>query len=349
MRQHKTVHLTGHAGTLRRILLLLLLCMAAGSGSLVFGASDSGASETSSALEGDAFLCENPGWFPEEFALKDHTVFTYDGLYYLASTYLASDDYEEQFAYASSPDLCHWTDLGGILSERTPGTWDEFRIWAPYVYEEDGVYYLYYTGVTRGFAQSIMLATSTDPSESHSWQPQGVVFQPSHPEAVWAGSDAWSDCRDATVLKKGLVYRMYYTGLDESGGIVGVAKATSPLGPWYDWGAIADTTPGSVPESPTLASHDGLYWLFYSDAGPAGWGQVYRHGETPFGPWSKQYVWRPGWAHEIWTGLDGKSYTSFVSDGGVGIRRYIGPEYYDPAHPFVGAAAYHAFLPVVLH
>ena len=45
-----------------------------------------------------------------------------------------------QFAYARSADLCNWETLTPILAERVPESWDENVIWAPFVYEEAGVF-----------------------------------------------------------------------------------------------------------------------------------------------------------------------------------------------------------------
>ena len=48
-----------------------------------------------------------------------------------------------------------------------PGHWDNAKVWAPDIKEVDGVYYMFYTGVTNqpgAYAayQRIGLATSTD-------------------------------------------------------------------------------------------------------------------------------------------------------------------------------------------
>ena len=84
--------------------------------------------------------CENPGWFPTEFGLKDHSIFWYDGYYYIVSIFLPPED---RFAYARSDNFCDWEVLSPILTERIPGAWDEMSIWAPFVFEEDGNYFHY--------------------------------------------------------------------------------------------------------------------------------------------------------------------------------------------------------------
>ena len=286
--------------------------------------------------------CPQPGWFPTTFGLKDHSVFWYDGYYYLVANYIPG---EYQFAYARSADFCTWQDMTPVLAERTPGAWDERGVWAPFVYEEGGTYYMYYAGVTLAFAQSIMLATSTNPADPASWQPQGVIFQPTHLGMIWGGFNTWSDCRDPTMLKVGDIYYLYYTGLDQEGGIVGVATASSPLGPWTDWGAIL-TLPNGMPESSTLTAHGGSYYLFYHDTSQ---GERFRIGPGPTGPWTDAYVFAPGWAHEVWQGQDGYSYTSFLTDYTVTISRLTWDTFYNPPHPFIGENVYHLMLPLIVH
>jgi predicted GH43/DUF377 family glycosyl hydrolase len=291
--------------------------------------------------------CDPLGWFPDAFGLKDHTVFSYEGSYYIVATYLGDDAYEDQFAYAVSSDLCHWQDLGGILKDRPPGGWDEYRIWAPYVFQEGGIYYMYYTGVTHAFAQSIMLATSTNPVDPSSWQRQGVVFQPSHPGSVWGGFSTWSDCRDPTVVKVDALYYLYYTGLDVSGGIVGLATAPSPLGPWVDWGAVV-TTPDTMPESPTVVSYGELYYLFYNEVAQGGEREVYSYGPAPGGPWKGPSPFHDGWGHEIWIGLADEFYTSYLTDHAITIQRLVWDDAYDPPRPFVGESIYSVLMPIIV-
>jgi len=179
-------------------------------------------------------FCEKPGWFPTEFGLKDHTLFRYDSFYYIASIYLPG---ETQFAYGRSQDLCTWEELPPILDIRTVGTWDEFRIWAPHVIIKDDTYYLYYTGVTNDFTQSIMLATSTNPADSLSWQIHGMIFQPDHDQMIWQ-VETWADCRDPMVILIDQTYWLFYTGRDVTGGIIGAATSSTPIGPWTDQGAL---------------------------------------------------------------------------------------------------------------
>lgn len=286
------------------------------------------------------FPCEKPGWFPNEFGLKDHSLFWHEGFYYLVSIYLPG---ETRFAYGRSPDLCTWEELTPVLSEREPGTWDEYRIWAPYVYSEAGTYYLYYTGVTNEFTQSILLASTNHPDDPHSWQIQEMIFQPNHTGMVWQAG-AWADCRDPQVIKMGDLYYLIYTAADVQGGIIGIATSLSPGGPWLDWGAIYGPLPENMPESPALYFHDGYFYLFFH---PSGASEQYLLGPTIAGPWSGPYFLFPGWAHEVWQGQDAETYTSYLTDYTITIASITWNSFFYPPRPVIGNQSYQFALPMI--
>lgn len=294
--------------------------------------------------------CDSLGWFPAEFGLKDHSVFRFGETYYLVSTVLPE---ESSFAYARSKDLCHWEVLEPILKDRVPHTWDEQRVWAPSVYEEDGLYYLYYTGVTDETTQSILAAVSSDPSDPTSWKPQRTLFQPNHPGMVWT-KGGWADCRDPFVTKVGDRYYLLYTGRDEAGGMIGLAVASSPLGPWDDQGSILtlsgpDRSAQVMPESPGVLQHEGVFYLYYHDTE---WGEQVStsraSADKPLsGPWSPPRSLRPGWAFEFWPGAEGKTYASYLTDYSVSISPVSWDTYYTPPQPYLGEAIHHLRLPLL--
>jgi hypothetical protein len=286
--------------------------------------------------------CERLGWFPEDFGLKDHHVFWFDGYYYLISNYLPG---ESRFAYARSVDFCHWERLADVLPVEASVAGENMKaVWAPFVYVEDGIFYLFYSGVTRDFTQRILLAVTENPADPSSWQEQGVIFQPDHADMIWLDG-GWADCRDPMVFKSDGHYYLYYTGMDVNGGIVGVAKATSPEGPWRDWGAIISPIAGGVPESATVASYAGAYYLFYNDTS---FGEVFRIGASPTGPWLEPQHFIPGWAHEVWQDVDGQWYTSYLTSATVTISPLAWDDFYDPVWPFIGENAFHVLLPFFL-
>jgi hypothetical protein len=290
--------------------------------------------------------CASPGWWPRGFSLKDHTVFAHQGVYYLASIFQSPTHVEDRFAYARSVDLCAWEELDPILAERVPGAWDEWRVWAPFVFQENGVYYLFYTGVTADATQSILLATTTNPADPSAWQPQGVVFQPAHAGMVWPGRGAWSDARDPAVVRSGDRYYLYYTGRDAGGGIIGMATADDPAGPWRDWGAVL-TAPGAMLESAGLVDRRGWRYLHYHRV-LDGAGSRWQAGPTHAGPWSAPRPLSPGWAHEFWTAADGRWMASYVVTTGVAIRPLAWDDAADPPGFFIGAdAVKHLWLPSI--
>jgi len=251
--------------------------------------------------------CAQPGWFPEHVGLKDHTVFWFDGYYYLASIYLPSQSH--RFAYARSRDLCNWDELDPILTEVELPEWDGMDIWAPFVIERDNLYYMFYTGVTWNMTQRIMLAISTNPAQPSSWFSMGAVFRPEHLGMKWIPG-GWADCRDASILEKDGVFYMYYTGSDLEGGILGVATSSSLLGPWSDQGAVIGPLKGEMMESPIVVFLDRVFYLFYNHTRRS---EYYRVAESPVGPWSDPTPLEPGWAHEVWQARHGEWYTSYLT------------------------------------
>ncbi len=290
--------------------------------------------------------CATPGWFPTDFGLKDHTIFWYDGYYYLVSIYLPSED---RFAYGRSVDLCSWETLPAILSTGLHGAQDDYKIWAPSVYVEAGVYYLYYTGVSQNYTQTIFLAISTNPDpysgqEAGSWQPQESFFQPQHIDMLWQAG-TWADCRDPNVINVGNLYYLYYTGRDTAGGIIGLAIATSPYGPWMDWGSILPPDPQNMLESSTIVQYKNAFYLFYHIPYQH---EVFRVGGSPAGPWFTPETFQPGWAHEVWQDTQGGWFTSFLTDYTVTISPLTWDDFASPPRPWISAKLQHQFLPVTL-
>lgn len=287
------------------------------------------------------FPCENPGWQPAGFELQDHSIFQHGQDYYLVSNHLYPDD---RFAYARTQDFCSWEDLTPILDGRTPGAWDEKAVWAPFVFVEGDLYYLFYTGVTEALTQSILLATTRDPSDPDSWEPQGLVFQPDHPGMVWSDG-AWADCRDPMVVEIAGVYHLYYTGRDQGGGIVGLATAPSAAGPWTDHGAVIPPDPAAMPESASLVRYGGGHYLFYTRSYL---GAAFRYGDDPQGPWRDPLPFQPGWAHEFWQDSGGGWFTSYLTNHAVTVAPLTWDGSHLPPWPIIGEEVFPLRLPLLL-
>ena len=215
--------------------------------------------------------------------------------------------------------------------------------------EENGVFYMFYTGVTHNFAQSIMLATSTNPADPNSWNEQGMIFQPTHEGAVW-DTGTWANCRDPDVILVDGVYYLYYTGQDETGGIVGVASAPDPAGLWTDLGAVIDPTPGYVFESPIVVPNQDFFYLVYHKNIPGQSKGVYSLiSESPIGLYREPILLFPGWAHEIWRDTQDNLRISYLTNNTVTIATLSWNELFHPPRPFIGEQVYNFFLPIMVH
>lgn len=287
--------------------------------------------------------CSQPLTLPG-MKLKDHTLFSYQGFYYITTIQIdrelqkimQDDRGEYSFGYARTRDFCNWERMGtSLAAERSQ---DEEYIWAPHVFAEHGTFSLFYTQVNPNIAQSIALATSTNPADPDSWQKHGIVFQPQHEGMVYPWPHAWADARDPMVLKYEDTYYMYYTGQDKTGGIVGLASASNLQGPWSDQGAIFKTPAGVMPESPFVFCRQGTCYLFYNLAtiGGGGDGPHWRWAPTPTGPWQDPVALAPGWAHDGY--FDGAHYlVSYVINDGeaIGVAPLQWDDSVTPPTPYI--------------
>jgi hypothetical protein len=160
---------------------------------------------------------------------------------------------------------------------------------------------------------------------------------------VWEAGQ-WADCRDPTVIKIDQLYYLYYAGRDLAGSIIGMATAPTPEGPWTDHGSILDPDPRVVFESPTVTSFAGVFYLVYTLSGSGGY---FRVGASPAGPWGIAIPFRPGWAHEIWQGVSGEWFTSYLTDYTVTISSVTWDAFFEPPYPTIGSSVQHLFLPIL--
>lgn len=182
---------------------------------------------------------------------------------------------------AVSTDLQEWHDLG-ILLEPSTNDWESGRICAGCTYEEDGVYYLFYSAGGKAAPylkdEAIGLATSKD---GVSWQRQSDGY-PLHPDArhPWYGSSNWTDhfhWRDPYAFKdprSGRYYLFICASAATPGnfqGCVGLAVADRVAGPYEilapvvtPTAASADNWPYYHMERPQVFYKDDRYHLLFS-------------------------------------------------------------------------------------
>lgn len=210
---------------------------------------------------------------------KDFTLVKKDGIYHLFyirhNTAVPFDSTENDFGHATSNDLFHWFQQPPILASQ-PDHWDNAHVWAPSIVESDGLYWMFYTGV------------STVPGEYNQTQQLGIAVSSDLWNWTWVGGPfyqstytSWSPWRPldpALAFRDPFVMRdpahpgywlMYYTATyaaDTAATVVGVATADADLTVWEDVKPLLitwrDYTYNQLTESPHVFEHDGRWFLF---------------------------------------------------------------------------------------
>lgn len=218
---------------------------------------------------------------PTGYRAKDFALIKHQGLYHLFYTRrnvnAAPDSTENDLGHAISSDLISWTQLAPVLPAR-PGKWDNLHIWAPHIIKADGIFYMYYTGVTYvpgqyQYYQRIGLATSTD-LENWNRMDEPVFSCDLAPWTYCDPLNASTSVRDAFVMPDetapGEYWMFYSTSLagDSTSMIAGKAWNDDLTAPWYDIGPLDVTgqavTGSALCESAHLFEHDGLWFLMWT-------------------------------------------------------------------------------------
>lgn len=291
-----------------------------------------------------SWMLPSPGWRSKDFSIVKR-----EGLYHIFWTRTSIADpngvTETALGHAVSWDLYNWTQRDSVIPVR-PGEWDHHRIWAPHVVESDGVWYMFYTGVTDqpgsyAFHQRTGLAVSTD---LDTWT---RVDEPIYDcgDIPWSYCDpllpAGGNLRDVFVMQdpdeagRWLMYQTAIPASDPVRYVVDVAATVDGFESWEDvgplWTTYHATTGRELCESPHLFSHDGTwYLLFTTNAGnPLAWAT----GSSPTGDlatWSYRGTLSSmlGFDTQFWFASehlrDGDvDYLAFVNFDRVDVRRMV--------------------------
>ena len=147
------------------------------------------------------------------------------------------------------------------------------------------------------------------------------------------------------MIKDGGQYYLFYTAFSLRGAVIGLATSQNPAGPWNDLGPVAFTSFGQTAlESPAIYAREGWFYLFYNHVN---YGEEYQVSQSLTGPWSPGGILTPGWAHEIWTGRDGLTYTSYLTDYTVTISPLAWDAYLTPSRPMIGGYSSPLLLPLM--
>jgi hypothetical protein len=160
--------------------------------------------------------------------------------------------------------------------------------------------------------------------------------------------NAWADCRDPHVIFADGLFYLFYTGLDTTGGIVGVASAPAPSGPWTDLGTVITPIPGHVFESPNVFFRESTYYLIYHETvAGISQGTSSQVNVTPDSLFSQPLPLGPTWAHEFWLDAENNWYTSYLTTYSISISPVTWNPYGQPPRPFLGDEIFFNFIPIV--
>lgn len=270
----------------------------------------------------DPSIGENEPWY-----INDHCfIYGSDSMWHLFGITHAEPANpldERNFAHARSKSLLSapWEKLPYALSYKPEAPWNETHLWAPYVIEQKGIYYMFYcAGDPDSTRYKIHLATSSD---LFNW-----TRHPANPMVV----DGF-DARDPFILRVGDQWVMYYTAnvLPTGGNHIVAYQTSNDLIKWGNRGiAYVDPafgTYGGPTESPFVVKRGKRYYLFIGPRGGYDETDVFVS-EDPF-HWSVENKCGhlPSHAAEVIQDLDGKWYVSRCGWGRGGV--YLAPLYWN--------------------
>lgn len=180
---------------------------------------------------------------------------------------------EVSFGHATSRDLSEWTGHDDTLPADPCLVHERHHVFAPFVCEHDGGYFLFYAGVNQDVRrESMCLARSPD---LHRWQkhPYNPIFRPSRHWAEYGQNPVlWGCCRDPHILRHpefGFILYFVTWLKDTCGQVVAIGAAVSDdLVSWQDAGPVlvrgfASGHSTTSMESPCVVERNGIYHLFY--------------------------------------------------------------------------------------
>lgn len=189
-----------------------------------------------------------------------------------------SGENETTFGHESSEDLLNWSFHPPLDLRGPTGSWNDRNLWSPHIVAINGLWHMFYTGVSYGAdraenLQRIGLATSSD---LFHWTPaattcagvggSGCLLDC---EALWSswgsGAPYTGDCRDPWVIPYDGGYVMFLTARLLNGKEV-IARASSQDALQWSLLAPIPITIGSKAESPALLVRNGNYELYWSAA-----------------------------------------------------------------------------------
>ncbi|MEE9505737.1 MAG: hypothetical protein V3V98_01155 [Thermoplasmata archaeon] len=214
-------------------------------------------------------------------------------MWFTAQTYTMGFELRMRIGLATAPDKVTWTKhpSNPVMGEGSPGSWEEYGAFAPWILPDVTGYKMWYSGMRVGMSPQIGYATSPDGVTWTKFLGNPVI--PMGPPGEWNGNGT----SGASVLFIGGTYHAWYTGTGFDG-LSRIGYATSVDGTsWADF-----------PVNPVL-----------NISLPGNWDSV--HVGLP-------HVLFNGTEYEMWyTGQDGSGYGRIgyaTSPDGINWTKYAG-------------------------
>jgi xylan 1,4-beta-xylosidase len=187
----------------------------------------------------------------------DPSIIRVGNTYYAAGT---SFDFAPNYPIYESKDLINWKQIAAVFQQ--PPKWASDDFWAPELYYQDGIFYVYYT-TKRKDNRVACIGVATTKDIRKSFTDQGIIIQWGE-EAIDAFVFKDDDgkryiCWKAYGLTKGREIEILASELSADG--LHLAGETFTLTDHSKgWKGAGD-------EGPCLMKHNGFYYLFYSVGG----------------------------------------------------------------------------------
>lgn len=223
--------------------------------------------------------CVEEGYAPRGYGLADFTIVRRGSLFHLfhiprvPGNSCIDRANEHWLAHAISEDLETWISQDPALCVEPNNYYESGHLWAPFVIEDAGVHYMFYTGLSSEPSQVLCLATSTDPA-LRVWQRHEA--NPILPVAGldWQRQNSFGHLRqgrDPHVVRVGDHFLMVYTTMHREGCPVVGGMVSPDLVHWEDIGPILyrPLLPNAwMPESINIQSVEEGKWVLLASMSP---------------------------------------------------------------------------------
>ncbi len=207
------------------------------------------------------------GYAPRGFYLKDFCLFHKDDtfhLFHIAGTpgvTCCLPGNELWFGHAATKDFIKWQTFEPCFYI-DPSGWDNGHVFAPYVLEKDGWYWMFYTGVSIDNTQRIGAAVSED---LFSWErvKGNPLIRPEKYGWAFCPASGGAACRDPHIFLSGEKYNIYYTAVTKEGKSCIARAESTDLINWTDKGPAYISGQAAHCESSNVQEHNGKYLLFF--------------------------------------------------------------------------------------